>query len=61
MSNSEDPRKARREAETAKAKHDEGYGAVPNATPGQPADEAEQLKEAMHQLEEEKGDWGKDH
>ena len=60
MSSSTDPRQTQREAETAKAKQDEGFGAVPNVTPGQPDGEAEQLKEAAHELEEEKGDWGKD-
>jgi hypothetical protein len=49
-----------REAETAEAKKDEGSGTVPNVTPGQDKDdETEELKEAMHQVEEEKGDWSK--
>ena len=49
-----------REAEAAEAKGKEGAGTVPNVTPEQAKGEAEELKEAMHQLEEEKGDWGKD-
>jgi hypothetical protein len=50
-----------REAETAEAKRNEGTGTVPNVTPGQDKDdETEELKEAMHQVEEEKGDWSKD-
>jgi hypothetical protein len=49
-----------REAETAEAKKNEGSGTVPNVTPGQAKDdETEELKEAMHQVEEEKGDWAK--
>ena len=50
-----------REAETAEAKKNEGTGAVPNVTPGQANDddETEELKEAMHEVEEEKGDWAK--
>jgi hypothetical protein len=50
-----------RQAEAAKVKQKEGYGAVPNPVPGQPASDVEKLKEAMHQVEEEKGDWAKDH
>ena len=49
-----------REAETAKVKKDEGSGAVPNVTAGQADDaETEELNEAVHQVEEEKGDWAK--
>lgn len=49
-----------REAETAQVKRNEGSGTVPNVTAG-PAkdDETEELKEAMHEIEEEKGDWAK--
>jgi IMP dehydrogenase/GMP reductase len=52
-----------REAETAKVKKNEGSGTVPNVTAG-PADQAdddetEELKDALHQVEEEKGDWAK--
>ena len=51
-----------REAETAEAKKNEGSGTVANVTPGQAKDdETEKLKEAMHQVEEEKGDWSKGH
>jgi hypothetical protein len=51
-----------REAETAEAKKDEGSGTVPNVTPGHAQDdETEELKDAMHQVEEEKGDWSKGH
>jgi len=60
MSVKADPQQAKREAEANEAKQKEGSGAVPNVPPGQPKGEAEQLKEAAHQLEEEKGDWGKD-
>ena len=50
-----------REAETAEARKSEGSGTVPNVTPGQAeCDETEALKEAMHQVEEEKGDWSHD-
>jgi hypothetical protein len=52
-----------REAETAEAKKNEGSGTVPNVTPGQAKkdDKTEELKEAMHEVEEEKGDWSKGH
>jgi hypothetical protein len=51
-----------REAETAEARKNEGSGTVANVTPDQTTDdETEELKEAMHQVEEEKGDWSKGH
>ena len=52
----------KREAETAKAREREGSGTVPNVTPGQAGGMTEQLKElkeAVHELEEKKGDWSK--
>ncbi len=49
----------KREAETAKAREREGSGTVPNVTPGHADGMTEQLKEAVHELEEEKGDWSK--
>lgn len=51
-------RKAR-EAQTAEAKEKEGYGAVPNVTEEDAKDEAGDLKNALHEYEEEKGDWSK--
>jgi len=57
-----DPKQKEREAETAKVRAKEGSGTVPNVTDdhaGQVKDETEQLKEAVHELEEEKGDWSK--
>jgi hypothetical protein len=50
-----------REMETAEAKKNEGSGTVPNVTPDEAKkdDETEELKEAFHQVEEEKGDWAK--
>jgi hypothetical protein len=56
--------KKEREAETAEAKKNEGSGTVANVTPGRAKakdDETEELKEAMHQVEEDKGDWAKSH
>lgn len=47
------------EAETAKAKQKEGSGAVPNVTEEDCQSEAEQLKCAVHEYEEQKGDWSK--
>lgn len=61
MSNQADPKQAQRDVETAKTKQKEGFGSVPNVTPDDPEGDDEELKEAAHQLEEEKGDWGKDH
>jgi biotin synthase-like enzyme len=51
----------KRDAETAQARKNEGSGTVPNVTPGQGRDddETEELKEAIHEVEEEKGDWSK--
>jgi hypothetical protein len=45
-----------REAETAEEQRKQGHGTVPNVTPGAPN---EQLIRALHQHEEEKGDWSK--
>jgi hypothetical protein len=61
MSDREDPKQAQRDVETAKTKQKEGFGTVPNVTPPDPDKDAEELKEAAHHLEEEKGDWGIDH
>jgi hypothetical protein len=60
MSDRNDTQQARRETESVKTKQKEGFGAVPNVTAGQATEEAEQLKQAVHDLEEQKGDWGKD-
>jgi biotin synthase-like enzyme len=52
--------KKEREAETAEARKNEGSGTVANVTTGQAKDhETDELKEAIHQVEEEKGDWAK--
>jgi hypothetical protein len=61
MTDPENPGREEREAEAARAKEKEGAGAVPNVRPGEEAGETEELKEAIHELEEEKGDWAKDH
>jgi hypothetical protein len=47
------------DAETAKAKEKEGSGAVPNVTDDEPKDGVGELKEAIHEYEEKKGDWSK--
>jgi hypothetical protein len=60
MTGQEKRQQAQREAETAKVKEKEGFGAVPNVPSGPDKGQAEQLKKAAHELEEEKGDWGKD-
>jgi hypothetical protein len=54
------PDRERREAEAAKKKLREGAGAVPNALPVAHG-ETEELKKALHEFEEEKGDWSKGH
>ncbi len=59
MSDNVMPNEVQREAESSQAKRKEGFGAVPNINPDQTGD-TEQLVEAAHQFEEEKGDWGKD-
>ena len=61
MTDKKDPGQEKaREAEAAKAakaKEKEGSGAVQNVSPGQAEGEEGELKEALHKLEEEKGDW----
>jgi hypothetical protein len=61
MTDPENAGQEKREAEAAQAEKKQGHGAVPNVTPEQAVGEAGELKEAVHQLEEEKGDWSKDH
>jgi hypothetical protein len=57
----QDSEREARQAEAAKIKQREGSGAVPNVT----EDEVEkktgeaEVKEAIHEFEEEKGDWSK--
>jgi len=51
---------AQRAAETAEIKEKEGHGTVPNVTPNEAEGEMGELAEAVHQLEEDKGDWSKD-
>ncbi len=60
MTDREDPGQEQREAEATTAKEREGHGTVPDVTSEKPQGEAGELKEALHQLEEEKGDWSKD-
>jgi hypothetical protein len=38
----------------------EGHGTVPNAPVGKSEGEVEEIKRALHEIEEEKGDWNKD-
>jgi hypothetical protein len=56
---SQDSERAAMEAETAKAKEKEGFGAVPNVTEDEAKDKAGELKNAIHEYEEKKGDWSK--
>ena len=59
----EDSEREARQKEVEQVKQKEGSGTVPNVT----EDEAErktseaEVKEAMHEFEEEKGDWSKSH
>ncbi len=55
----EDPGRDARDAETAKAKQKEGYGAVPNVTENEGNDKNAELRKALHEYEEKKGDWSK--
>ena len=55
----EDSGREARDVETAKAKQKEGYGAVPNVTEHEGNDEAAELRKAIHEYEEKKGDWSK--
>jgi hypothetical protein len=48
-----------RAAETSKAKQKEGYGAVPNVTEHEGNDESAELRKAVHEYEEKKGDGSK--
>jgi len=59
----QDSEREARQKEVEQVKQKEGSGTVPNVT----EDEAErktseaEVKEAMHEFEEEKGDWSKSH
>jgi hypothetical protein len=55
----DDSEREARQAETARAKEKEGSGAVPNVTEEDPHDKISDLKNAIHDYEEEKGDWSK--
>lgn len=57
----QDSEREARENEVVKAKLREGSGAVPNVTEDEAEEKAgeAELKEAVHELEEEKGDWSK--
>lgn len=55
----EDSDRKAREAQTAETKEREGYGAVPNVTAEDANNEAGELKNALHEYEEKKGDWSK--
>jgi hypothetical protein len=55
----QDSERKAREAQTAKAKQKEGYGAVPNVTEEEAKDELGEAKNALHEYEEKKGDWSK--
>ena len=50
-----------RRSEAEKAKEKEGSGAVPNVTEKEVQQKTDEsaAKEALHDLEEEKGDWSK--
>jgi hypothetical protein len=55
----DDPQRETMQAETARAKQKEGTGAVPNVAEEESHDEVTDLKKALHDYEEEKGDWSK--
>ena len=55
----QDSERTARDAETAKARQNEGHGAVPNVTEEQAKDEVGEAKNALHEYEEKKGDWSK--
>ncbi len=56
---SQDSERQAMEAETAKARQKEGSGAVPNVTEDDVKDKTGELKNAIHEYEEKKGDWSK--
>jgi hypothetical protein len=55
----EDSQREAMQAETEKVKQKEGTGAVPNVTEQDGHDETTDLKKALHDYEEKKGDWSK--
>ena len=57
----QDSEREAREAQTAtaKQKQKEGSGAVPNVTEDEAKEEGGELKDALHEYEEKKGDWSK--
>jgi hypothetical protein len=50
----------RPQAEAARAEEKEGTGLVPNAPEDGNQGRIGELKEALHEVEEERVDWGKD-
>ena len=56
---SDDSDREARQAEAAKAKQKEGFGTVPNVTEQDGHDQIAELKNAVHEYEEKKGDWSK--
>ena len=55
----QDSERQAREAQAANAKKKEGSGAVPNVTENEAATPAGEVKKALHEYEEKKGDWSK--
>jgi len=59
--NRKDPKRAKRDAETARNRKKQGAGNVPTVTRDPTDPEKEELKKALHEHEEKKGDWSKGH
>jgi hypothetical protein len=57
----QDSEREARQTEVVKARQKEGSGAVPNVTEDEAEEKAgeAEIKKALHELEEEKGDWSK--
>ena len=58
---SQDSEREARQTEVAKVRQKEGYGTVPNVTEDETDEKTweDEVKEAIHEFEEEKGDWSK--
>jgi hypothetical protein len=59
----QDSEREARQKEVEQVKQKEGSGTVPNVTEdeGERKTREAEVKEAMHEFEEEKGDWSKGH
>jgi hypothetical protein len=61
MSDRKQPQPQTETTDARDVREKEGHGLVPNITPEEAQGKEGELKEALHELEEAKGDWAKGH